>query len=81
MLVAGMSEHWSVAGLTSLVYSIPKQQRGLPADTKPDAELKAAQREFFKSVYMMLCNSHTGPRLPTLLLILGQEKVRTLLAP
>jgi lysyl-tRNA synthetase class 1 len=34
---------------------------------------------FFKAVYMLICNSETGPRLPTLFLSLGKERVKELL--
>ena len=38
------------------------------------------QREFFKAIYRMLCDSDTGPRLPTLLLSLGPERAEALLS-
>jgi lysyl-tRNA synthetase class 1 len=80
LLVGGLEEHWSLDGLTSLVYAVPKLQAGLPADAKPTPELKVVQRSFFALLYRLLVGSDTGPRLPTLLLAVGQERVRELLA-
>jgi lysyl-tRNA synthetase class 1 len=80
LLVERLADHWSLEALTTLVYSVPKLVRGLPSDTPPDDELKRAQRSFFIAIYQLLCGSDTGPRIPTLLLSLGQERVRDLLA-
>lgn len=76
-----LEEAWSLAGLTHQVYGVPKIQRGLAADqiVKGDKELGAAQREFFKLLYNLLVDKDTGPRLPTLLLAVGAERVRVLL--
>lgn len=79
LLVAGLDSHWSLDGLTTLVYGVPKQMAGLPMDTKPTPELKVLQREFFALLYHLLVGRDTGPRLPTLLLAVGAEKVRQLL--
>jgi lysyl-tRNA synthetase class 1 len=81
LLVEGLDQHWSLDGLTTLVYGVPKVQAGLPPDTKPTPELKAAQREFFALLYRLLVGRETGPRLPTLLLAVGAERIRALLAP
>ena len=81
LLLDGLDEHWSLDGLTTLVYGVPKVQAGLPADTKPTPELKAAQREFFALLYRLLVGRETGPRLPTLLLAVGADRIRTLLTP
>jgi lysyl-tRNA synthetase class 1 len=75
-----MGDDWSLPGLTTLVYGIPKLQRGLPLDAPPDAELKVSQRTLFALLYQLLVGKDTGPRLPTLLLALGQERIRYLLA-
>ncbi|HEY8451652.1 MAG: lysine--tRNA ligase [Micromonosporaceae bacterium] len=80
LLCDGLDEHWSLEGLTRLVYGIPKVQAGLPMDAPPTAELKVAQREFFALVYRLLVGRDTGPRLPTLLLAIGAERVRALLS-
>jgi lysyl-tRNA synthetase class 1 len=53
---------------------------GLPDEAPATPELKDAQREFFKAVYLLLLGTGTGPRLPTLLLSIGPERARRLLA-
>jgi lysyl-tRNA synthetase class 1 len=80
LLLAGVDEHWSLEGLTTLIYGVPKQMLGLPMDVKPTAELKAVQRTFFVLLYRLLVGKETGPRLPTLLLATGAERVRALLS-
>jgi lysyl-tRNA synthetase class 1 len=79
LLTDQMTDNWSLAGVTTLVYGIPKLIRGLPLDAPPTPELKVAQREWFKMVYRLLIGKDTGPRLPTLLLALGQDRARRLL--
>ncbi|GAA4055736.1 lysine--tRNA ligase [Nonomuraea soli] len=80
MLVEGLDTHWSLDGLTTLVYGVPKLQAGLPLDAPATPELKTAQREFFALVYRLLVGKETGPRLPTLLLAVGVERARKLLS-
>ncbi|MEU5125290.1 lysine--tRNA ligase [Streptomyces mobaraensis] len=80
LLLAGLDEHWSLDGLTTLVYGVPKIQAGLEPDAKPTPELKVAQRSFFALLYQLLVGRDTGPRLPTLLLAVGADRVRKLLA-
>ena len=75
-----MAGSWSLDGLTVLVYGIPKLLGGLPISAPPTDELKVAQREWFKLLYQLLIGQDKGPRLPTLLLALGQHRVRSLLA-
>lgn len=79
MLLDGLDEHWSLAGLTQLVYGVPKIRAGLAPDAKPTPELKVAQRGFFALLYRLLVGRETGPRLPTLLLAVGAGRVRKLL--
>jgi lysyl-tRNA synthetase class 1 len=81
LLLDRMGADWSLEGLTTLLYGIPKLQRGLPITAPPDAELKASQRTWFILLYQLLIGKDTGPRLPTLLLALGQDRVRRLLTP
>ena len=81
LLLEDLQAHWSFAELTSLLYGVPKRLLGLPLDTAPTDELKATQRRFFITLYRLLVGSDTGPRLPTLFLALGPERVRELLAP
>jgi lysyl-tRNA synthetase, class I len=80
LLTERMGDDWSLTGLTTLLYGIPKLQRGLPLDAPPDAELKISQRTLFILLYQLLIGKDTGPRLPTLLLALGQDRIRALLA-
>jgi lysyl-tRNA synthetase class 1 len=79
-LLDGLDDHWSLSGLTALVYGVPKLVRGLPVDSPPTPELKVAQREFFALLYQLLVGRDTGPRLPTLLLSLGRARIRALLS-
>ncbi|MCA2227694.1 lysine--tRNA ligase [Nonomuraea aurantiaca] len=78
LLVDGLDEHWSLDGLTTLVYGVPKVRAGLAPDAKATPELKAAQRAFFALLYRLLISRDTGPRLPTLLLAVGADQVRKL---
>ena len=79
LLTEGMGADWSHEGLTTLLYGIPKLQRGLPITAPRTAELSAAQRAWFILLYQLLIGKDTGPRMPTLLLALGQDRTRTLL--
>lgn len=82
LLLDGLAAHWSLDGLTHLVYGVPKVQAGFSADATPKElppEIKTAQRTFFALLYHLLVGRDTGPRLPTLLLAVGQDRVRTLL--
>ncbi|MDT0398848.1 lysine--tRNA ligase [Streptomyces edwardsiae] len=82
LLLDGLAGNWSLDGLTHLVYGVPKVQAGFPSDATPKelpAEIKTAQRSFFALLYQLLVGRDTGPRLPTLLLAVGQERVRGLL--
>ncbi|MGW0933037.1 lysine--tRNA ligase [Streptomyces sp. NPDC002644] len=82
LLLDGLDDHWSLDGLTHLVYGVPKVQAGFSADATPKElppEIKTAQREFFALLYQLLVSKDTGPRLPTLLLAVGADRVRRLL--
>ncbi|MFC7310723.1 lysine--tRNA ligase [Streptomyces monticola] len=82
LLLDGLDSHWSLDGLTHLVYGVPKVQAGFSADATPKElppEIKGAQRSFFALLYRLLVSRDTGPRLPTLLLAVGAERVRKLL--
>ena len=79
LLVEGMAANWSLESLTKLLYGIPKLQLGLPITAPPTPELKVLQRSWFILLYQLLIGKNTGPRLPTLLLALGQDRVRYLL--
>lgn len=79
LLLEGLDTHWSLDGLTTLVYGVPKVMAGLDPAAKPTPELKVAQRTFFALLYRLLVSRETGPRLPTLLLAVGADRVRKLL--
>ncbi|WP_369252499.1 lysine--tRNA ligase [Streptomyces sp. R41] len=82
LLLEGLEENWSLDGLTHLVYGVPKVQAGFAADATAKElppEIKVAQRTFFALLYHLLVGRDTGPRLPTLLLAVGQDRVRKLL--
>jgi lysyl-tRNA synthetase, class I len=80
LLAEGLHERWSLDGLTALVYAVPKVQAGLPPEAKAATpELKAAQRQFFVLLYRLLIGKDTGPRLPTLLLAVGEDRLRHLI--
>jgi lysyl-tRNA synthetase class 1 len=75
-----LDDAWSLDGLTTQVYGVPKVLRDIEADAKlRDPELSKAQREFFKLVYRLLIGKETGPRLPTLLLAVGLDRTKALL--
>ncbi len=67
--------------VTALVYGVPKLTRGLGLDDAPTEQVKADQKKFFGLLYRLLVDAERGPRLPTLFVALGAEKVRTLLTP
>jgi lysyl-tRNA synthetase class 1 len=65
--------------VTAVVYGTPKVARGLGFDDAPTDQVKADQKDFFRLLYNLLVSADRGPRLPTLVLALGTEKVRRLL--
>ena len=67
--------------VTALVYGVPKLARGLGIDDAPTEQVKADQKAFFRLLYNLLVDAERGPRLPTLFVALGAEKVRSLLTP
>ncbi|MDE9365766.1 lysine--tRNA ligase [Luteipulveratus sp. YIM 133132] len=87
--LAPIEGSWTLDGLTHQVYAVPKVVQGKPADFRPDrkadpetaAALGQEQRSFFTLLYGLLIGKDTGPRLPTLLLAVGPERVRELLTP
>jgi lysyl-tRNA synthetase, class I len=80
LLLDRMASDWSYEGLETLAYGIPRLQRGLPISAPPTAEVRVAQRAWFALLYELLVGRDTGPRMPTLLLALGQDRVRSLLS-
>jgi lysyl-tRNA synthetase class 1 len=81
LLLKHLADDWSLEGLTTLLYGIPKLQRGLSIGAPPTDELKAAQKAWFALLYQLLVGKDKGPRVPTLVLALGQDRIRSLLAP
>jgi lysyl-tRNA synthetase class 1 len=81
LFVDGLAANWSLDGLTALVYGVPKVLLGLPKETTPTPDLKAAQRHWFILLYRLLITAETGPRLPTLLFSIGKESLICLLDP
>jgi len=79
-LVELFQASWGLDELARLVYGIPKELLGRDLDAPPDDDTKLAQRSFFKTLYTLLIDKETGPRLPTLLLSIGQERATALLA-
>ena len=67
--------------ITTLIYGVPKLGRGLGLDDPPTDEVKADQKAFFGLLYNLLVDADRGPRLPTLFMSLGSERVRVLLTP
>ena len=79
LLLERMADDWTLEGLTRLVYGVPKLMHGLGLDDPPDAATRASQKRFFRLLYTLLTSSERGPRLPTLLMALGQDRTRSLL--
>jgi len=79
LLLDGLSEELDIAPVTTLVYGVPKLAHGLPLDADPTDEVKADQKAFFTLLYNLLVDADRGPRLPTLIVALGTDKVRSLL--
>ncbi|MGL5810923.1 MAG: lysine--tRNA ligase, partial [Nocardioides sp.] len=69
-------ESGDLGSLTSLVYGVPKLALGLELDADPTDQVRADQKEFFRLLYRLLIDADRGPRLPTLLLSLGADRVR-----
>ena len=80
-LLDRMPDQLELDEITSLVYGVPKLSRGLGLDDAPTDQVKADQKEFFRLLYHLLVDAERGPRLPTLFVALGAEKVRSLVTP
>lgn len=81
LLLDRLPEPLELEPLTALIYGVPKLGRGMDLDAPPTDEVKADQKRFFKLLYNLLVAADRGPRLPTLFLALGAERVRGLLTP
>jgi lysyl-tRNA synthetase class 1 len=65
--------------VTTLVYGVPKLAVGLALEDQPTEQVKADQKAFFGLLYNLLVSAERGPRLPTLIVALGTDKVASLL--
>jgi lysyl-tRNA synthetase class 1 len=79
LLSDGLPDELDIEPVTTLVYGVPKLAHGLPLDADPTDEVKADQKAFFTLLYNLLVDADRGPRLPTLIVALGADKVRSLL--
>jgi lysyl-tRNA synthetase class 1 len=77
--LAAQGEELDLEPVTTLVYGVPKLAHGLAVDADPTDEVKADQKAFFKLLYNLLVDKDRGPRLPTLIVALGADRVRSLL--
>nr|WP_238694541.1 hypothetical protein [Nocardioides daphniae] len=80
LLVEHLPDELTQNEVTTVIYGVPKLAHGLTVDAAPTDEVKADQKAFFKLLYNLLVDADRGPRLPTLVVALGAEKVRTLLS-
>lgn len=67
LLLDGLDSHWSLDGLTHLVYGVPKVRAGFSPDATPKElppEIKTAQRSFFALLYDLLVGRDTGRGCP-----------------
>ena len=78
--LAEQGEELDLEPVTTLVYGVPKLAHGLAVDAAPTDEVKADQKEFFRLLYNLLVDKDRGPRLPTLIVALGADRVRSLLS-
>jgi lysyl-tRNA synthetase class 1 len=79
LLLDHLPEPLELERVTALVYGVPKLARGMSLEDKPTDEVKADQKEFFRLLYRLLVDAERGPRLPTLVMALGADRVRSLL--
>jgi lysyl-tRNA synthetase class 1 len=80
-LLDRMPDELHLDDTTALIYGVPKLARGLGLDDAPTDQVKQDQKDFFRLLYNLLVDADRGPRLPTLFLALGADKVRSLLTP
>ncbi|WP_224766330.1 lysine--tRNA ligase [Nocardioides campestrisoli] len=80
LLLANLPTELELEAVTTVVYGVPKLAHGLAVDDAPTDEVKTDQKAFFRLLYNLLVGKDRGPRLPTLIVALGADKVRELLA-
>ncbi|MDP2772985.1 MAG: lysine--tRNA ligase [Nocardioides sp.] len=78
-LLDRLPDSFDLESLTTLIYGVPKLTRGMGLDDPPTDEVKADQKQFFGLLYHLLVAAPRGPRLPTLFVALGPDRVRSLL--
>ena len=78
-LLDRLPDAFALDELTTLIYGVPKLARGMGLDDPPTDQVKADQKGFFKLLYNLLVDADRGPRLPTLFVALGPDRVRSLL--
>ena len=78
-LLERLPEPFELDALTTVIYGVPKLAHGLALEDAPNEGAKADQKAFFRLLYELLVDAEAGPRVPTLFLALGPEKVRSLL--
>lgn len=81
LLLEHLPDELEVDPVTTVVYGVPKLAHGLPVAAQPTDEVKSDQKAFFRLLYNLLVGKDRGPRLPTLIVALGTDKVRELLRP
>lgn len=75
-----MDDRFNLSELTKLVFGAPKVFYGFDEMEKNlPPEVKQQQQAFFITLYRLLTDSDSGPRIPSLFLCIGKEKVRNLL--
>jgi len=79
LLLSGLETADDLDAVTALVYGVPKLALGMGLDDPPTDEVKAHQKQFFGLLYGLLVDAERGPRLPTLVMALGVDRVRSLL--
>ncbi|MFA6299163.1 MAG: lysine--tRNA ligase [Nocardioides sp.] len=78
-LLDRLPDAFDLESLTTLIYGVPKLARGMALDDPPTDQVKADQKQFFGLLYHLLVAAPRGPRLPTLFVALGPDRVRSLL--
>ena len=81
LLLDRLPDQLDLDATTTLVYGVPKLARGLGLDDAPTDQVKPDQKDFFRLLYNLLVDADRGPRLPTLFVALGPDRVRSLLTP
>jgi len=80
-LASRLQNEFTLESIQKAIYGVPKKTLGMPEDAKPTPELKAFQRIFYGALYDLFINRPKGPRLPTLIVAIGQTQTLKLLTP